>query len=910
MKNLASFVLALALAGLMANGAEVPAPPADVIWIEGEDATRQDVSRHGWYDSVKKDVLSGQEWLSHFDENRAGSAEFEFDVEETGEFTFWMRANPIAARLSYKLDGAAEWTKIDLTSDQRGTINIASDNKPDLRFITWVRVGKVQLDKGQHTIAFRMDSDAQNHGAIDCFVFTRIPFVPSGADKPTARSGPAAPDEWFPVVMEADPLDPQSVIDMSALVEAPAGQHGFLKRRGEALQFERAAGPVKFWGVGAPPLGSTPEEMEQAARWLRKHGINIVRQHTMIEAVGLVDRDGKFDAARLDRYDRWFAALKAEGIYSTWSVVYPHHGAFLRRHEVDRQLFAELDGADTHRDGTRGPIVVNDYINLDRSLQDVVWKYFDALLHHVNPHTGLAYKDDPALAMLEVQNESNVFFHTLNHLASDPQKMPRMSRMMRQRFFEFTKAKYGTRDEVAKAWGGLRERDDWDAGELELMGAYHWGSDGPLYEFAGQTRRAGDYIEFLTSIQREYYERRVGQMRDAGFKGVTVTTAWRAGGPAAELANLYCDTAADAIDRHNYFGGGDGEHRIVEGKVDTATHLDQPGHGLLAVGMFQVEDRPFVYSEWSHMPPNAWKAEAAPLIAFYGLGLQGWDASYHFSLGQARIGDGWPGQGKYASQTPHYIGQFPALAMAIHKGHIAEGELVALRRVSRDDVFAGRDVLGQSLAGGGFDSKQLTGRLSTPPAALAAGRVTIEFTDDWEKQPEGKRRTQVRVLGSLMDDDAKTITSTTGQLVWHYGARRFEIRSPKTQGVVGFVGGKTIELPGVEVKVTTPFVSLIFTPLDDADLQLSRRILITAMARDKQTGSEFNADWSELTAVGAPPLLMEPVQATIRFAGDRPTKVRPLDLYGVPRQQSLSIAADGQFLIDGTQQTYYYEVVR
>src|SRR5690606_23696859 len=214
---------------------------------------------------------------------------------------------------------------------------------------------------------------------------------------------------------------------------------------------------------------------------------------------------------------------------------------------------------------------------------------------------------------------------------------------MRQRFFEFAKGKYGSRDAIVEAWGKLRDGDDWDGGELALMGAYHWGSEGPLYEYAGQTRRAGDYIEFLTSIQRDYYDRRVKQIRDAGFKGVTVTTAWRAGGPGAELANLYCDMAGDAIDRHNYFGGGDGGHRIVEGKVDTATHLDQPGHGLLAVGMFQVADRPFVYSEWSHMPPSPWKAEAAPLIAFYGLGLQGWDASYHFALGQARIGDGWPG---------------------------------------------------------------------------------------------------------------------------------------------------------------------------------------------------------------------------------------------------------------------------
>jgi hypothetical protein len=55
---------------------------------------------------------------------------------------------------------------------------------------------------------------------------------------------------------------------------------------------------------------------------------------------------------------------------------------------------------------------------------------------------------------------------------------------------------------------------------------------------------------------------------------------------------------------------------------------------------------------------------------------------------------------------------------------------------------------------------------------------------------------------------------------------------------------------------------------------------------------------------------MEPVQATIRFKGDVPVKVRPLDLYGVPKQKAVSLQPDGTFAIDGTFQTYYYEVKR
>jgi len=45
-------------------------------------------------------------------------------------------------------------------------------------------------------------------------------------------------------------------------------------------------------------------------------------------------------------------------------------------------------------------------------------------------------------------------------------------------------------------------------------------------------------------------------------------------------------------------------------------------------------------------------------MAFYGLGLQGWDASFHFIQSGTRLGDGWPGMSSYATDTPAYLGQF------------------------------------------------------------------------------------------------------------------------------------------------------------------------------------------------------------------------------------------------------------
>lgn len=113
------------------------------------------------------------------------------------------------------------------------------------------------------------------------------------------------------------------------------------------------------------------------------------------------------------------------------------------------------------------------------------------------------------------------------------------------------------------------------------------------------------------------------------------------------------------------------------------------------------------------------------------------------------------------------------------------------------------------------------------------------------------------------------------------------------------------------MKSKTPFVSTIFTPLDDLPLAQSKRILITALAQDKQAGTCYSADGTQLEATGTAPLLLEPVQALIKFTGTKPLYITPCDHYGVPMDdKSLPVRDDGIFEIDGTYRAYYCEVWR
>jgi hypothetical protein len=249
------------------------------------------------------------------------------------------------------------------------------------------------------------------------------------------------------------------------------------------------------------------------------------------------------------------------------------------------------------------------------------------------------------------------------------------------------------------------------------------------------------------------------------------------------------------------------------------------------------------------------------------------------------------------------MGQFPALALAVQRGDIKEAPIAAARRLKTDALFQGIDALEQDFTGGGYDNKALQGNLATPAAVLAIGRVTSKFGAevpasekvDWTK---------------AWDESNKVVTSLTGELKWDYGRRIVTVAAPRTHAVLGFAAKTRHELPAATIEVLdTPFVSLTLTALDDQPLATSKHILITAMARDRQTGTEYNADGTQLIKAGGPPLWMEPVQAKITLTGAAPKSVKVVDLYGVPTSVSVPLMGNN-FTIDGRFATYYYEVRR
>ena len=163
----------------------------------GRNAVKANVKRHPWwYDKVKRDLLSGGDFISNWSD-KPGNLEYAVTAPKAGQYEFWVRANPVATKLSYQINGGPA-VEIDLNRDPRESVNIADDGKPDLRFLAWEHVGKVTLKHGSNSVAFRMHSDNNNHGMLDCFVLANEPFEPHGIRKPGEAAKVAQSDKgWF-----------------------------------------------------------------------------------------------------------------------------------------------------------------------------------------------------------------------------------------------------------------------------------------------------------------------------------------------------------------------------------------------------------------------------------------------------------------------------------------------------------------------------------------------------------------------------------------------------------------------------------------------------------------------------------------------------------------------------------------
>ena len=691
----------------------------------------------------------------------------------------------------------------------------------------------------------------------------------------------AGPD-WFPFT-PADDVGP-SVISMNDWLDQPAGKHGGVRMVGDHFEFADDT-PVKFWGVNLSYGGGCAPEKKDAeftAARYAKYGINGVRLHKFTypkNQMGIGDPNDatRMDPDGLDRLDYFAAQLKTNGVYFGWS-----HTFKFQVSPGNRNRLVAYDEIAQHLKGDTYA-----FINFAEDVQDLMIEMVVNLLKHKNPYTGLTYAAEPALSFIELQNEDDIFFWTseqaFNACPTYQQALhPAVQRLAQGEVWHRreTQAGVGRRAQGRRIAGRPQHPAANQSVVLHRrLSARPKGRPAPAP--ARQRRVSPRGAEQVLLPVRESHPR-----RRLPRPVVRLTLAGAAMLP--HYYNLRSDYLVGYIDRHNYFG---------EGLFDSL--LAQPGSGYFSSGLQQVVDRPFGLSEWITVYPSLYSADGPALIAAYGLGLQGWDCSYEFQSQSAHrlFSDraGWPPWGVWEADVPTQIGQFPALARMIYRGDVKEAPVISTRRVSPDALATGTFNFTDKVVQQG-DIKSFGG--SVPPEALAVGRVVVEFTD--KEQPS--------TFPDLAPYRAGTaLASATKQLVWDTaGQGWFTVDTPGTKAVVGFAGGKTVKLGDITIAVASPYASIFLTALARTEtLATAKSALLTAVARNCNTGFKYFAPDSKVLDNGKPPILLEPVRATITISGRKVTAVNILDHNGRRTGKTLPVK-NGQFTINGAQDKALY----
>ncbi|MBL8994733.1 MAG: hypothetical protein JNM63_15410, partial [Spirochaetia bacterium] len=110
------------------------------------------------------------------------------------------------------------------------------------------------------------------------------------------------------------------LLDLSFLLDAPAGKHGFLQSKGGKFVFADGT-PGRFMAVNihsANGLMPSHDEAERVAKTLSRYGINLVRLHLMegvLSDRNAADRQTPAGEDTWDRFDYLVKSLKDRGIY-------------------------------------------------------------------------------------------------------------------------------------------------------------------------------------------------------------------------------------------------------------------------------------------------------------------------------------------------------------------------------------------------------------------------------------------------------------------------------------------------------------------------------------------------------------------------------------------------------------------
>lgn len=558
-------------------------------------------------------------------------------------------------------------------------------------------------------------------------------------------------------------------VDVSFLSKGdrPAGKHGRVQAKGDALVFEDGT-PARFWGtnVAAQSLfvGAPKDVCVQAER-LSALGFNLVRLHhhdshwvgNNVFVRGSNDTK-TLDPKAIERLDWWIHCLREQGIY-VWIDL--HVGRRFRPGDA-------IDGGSELAAAQQGEAKGFNYVN--PTVEAAMQRFAEQYLRHENPHTKKTWATDPAVLGVLVTNENDLGDHFGGLLMPDKDH-----KWHRKRFESLAK------EIVGKL--GLPERE------------------------ALQAWRPGAGKILLAEIQHRFDARAIEHLRSLGVKAPIATTSYWGRNNWWALAPL---VGGDLIDVHSY-----GE----PGALRTNPRADSNWIHFIAGA--QVAGMPLTVTEWN-VPAPARDRFSAPLYVASIGALQGWDALMLYAYNQHPVEQPRRTNKWSAWIDPALIALSPAAAVMYRRGDVAGARKTFVLKPSKDDVFGARRNAESSAA---IRTLAEQSRLLVQLPEVE-GLPWLQHPD-----PPEDAEVVTDLDRDFLSPKARSVTSDTGEITRDFALGIQIIDTPRSQATTGWLGGRRIETSDVVFELDTPQAAVALTSLDDEPIATSKSILVTVVAR-------------------------------------------------------------------------------
>jgi len=673
-----------------------------------------------------------------------------------------------------------------------------------------------------------------------------------------------------------------SPADLSGLLQAPAGKDGFVGVKDG--HFVRPDGSrLRIWGINATGKAGLPakENASTIAAALARRGINCIRFHFLDSAWALTDAKGdntrSLNPEALDRLDKFIFELKQRGIYA----------------DLNLNVYRTYKPGDGVRE-SEWLGIGKGATYFDERLIELQREYARKLLTHTNTYTGRAYRDEPAVAVIEFVNENSLIEAWLaNRLTGSQTNKPN-----------------DTWHDIPPSYAAdlTKKFNTWLPKHVPAAKLAAWrdaSGQVPRLNKNQALKAAPDRFEaeasFLMDIERDFFRNMAKFLREeVGAKSLFIGDSDHNHGMSG-LPHGVALAQLDAMDGHIYWQhpkylSDPRSKRRTGFSIPNTPMVDDPPHSsVVQLSRTALAGKPYTISEANHPFPAEYACEGVPILAAYAA-LQDWDGIFWYSLAHDDV----------VTMEKKALAHFDFAKDAVKLNQIAAGALLFLR----GDVQTARQTLTRSYSHQQvLDSLRLGWKDSpyfTPGFPLTLPLIHAVRNTSFDGPP----------TGTFAATPTNNITSDTGEIVWRAagkGTGLVVVDTPRSQALIGHLATQNGATKNLRAEMRTPFTALTLGALDAQPIATAQRLLLTVGSRTMNSGMTWNEQRTSLENWGNAPARLEPLAGKVLLQGLKKAKAvvaQPLDGDGAPLGAVVPLARAGnEWKLDLGQRTTVWYVL-